>query len=103
MSEEKLPYRVLTNAAQMLGGSSGFSYAEMSDFSCHALNKLPTELGPIGGSNRPEGVQVVALAVSGFTAEATSAATLSQQLPDVARPKAGSMASFLLARFETRQ
>jgi Abortive infection C-terminus len=55
MSEEKLPYRVLTKAAQMFGGPTGFSYAEMSDFFLHALNKHPTDLGPVGGSNRPAG------------------------------------------------
>ncbi len=55
MSEEKLPYRVLTKAAHIFGGSTGFSYAEMADFFLHELNKHPDELGPVGGSNRPAG------------------------------------------------
>jgi hypothetical protein len=52
MSDEKLPYRILAKAADIFGGSTGFSYAEMADFFCHALNKHPDEVGPVGGSNR---------------------------------------------------
>ncbi|MGC9949723.1 MAG: hypothetical protein ABSF64_25425 [Bryobacteraceae bacterium] len=55
MPDEKLPYRILSKAADMFGGSAGFSYAEMADFFCHALNKHPDELGLVGGSNRPAG------------------------------------------------
>ena len=55
MSEEKLPYRVLAKATEMFGGSAGFSYAEMADFFCHALNKHPNEIGQVGGTNRTGG------------------------------------------------
>src|ERR1035438_6411940 len=55
MPDEKLPYRILARATEMFGSSAGFSYAEMEDFFCHALNKHPDELGPVGGSNRPAG------------------------------------------------
>jgi hypothetical protein len=54
-SAEKLPFRVLAKAADMFGGSAGFSYAEMADFFCHALNKHPDEVGLVGGSNRLAG------------------------------------------------
>jgi len=55
MLDDKLPYRVLSKASEIFGGSSGFSYAEMEDFFCHALNKHKDEVGPVGGSNRPAG------------------------------------------------
>src|SRR5438045_2562340 len=54
MSEEKLPYRVLTKAAQMFGGASGLSYKEMSGFFLHELGRHPNEVAPIEGSNRSE-------------------------------------------------
>lgn len=55
MSEEKLPYRILAKATAIFGGSTGFSYSEMADFFCHALNKHQNELGPVGGNNRSAG------------------------------------------------
>ena len=45
MPEAKLPYRVLSKAAEMFGGSTGFSYAQMADFFQHELNKHPEEVG----------------------------------------------------------
>lgn len=54
MSQDKLPYRVLTKAAEMFGGSSGLSYREMSGFFLHELDKHPNEVAPTEGSNRSE-------------------------------------------------
>jgi hypothetical protein len=54
MPEQKLPYRVLTKAAEMFGGASGLSHREMSGFFLHELDKHPNEVGPTEGSNRSE-------------------------------------------------
>ncbi len=38
----------------MFGGRGGLSYREMSDFFLHELNKHPSEVGSIEGTNRTE-------------------------------------------------
>lgn len=54
MQQERLPYMILEQAAQLFAGHTGFSYSEMQGYFAYHLNKHPDEIEIPHGKNKAE-------------------------------------------------